>query len=182
MHLVAAAILLCPFDPPQQDFQEADRPFKLAGMLLAVEGIMTHFGDDPGFEDAPGLMGLAQLRMGEIYYYRLAGYLWDAEEENGDEVDLYAGSMGLGMDLSFGAFRDFAFDAGAGLGLLHASGERDEDTGFYFQVEATLRWKIAHGVGLRVSGMIDWVNLHFNSDDTEDFADFSVGGGVELSF
>lgn len=181
--LLAAQAL--PPTPEEYQYERRDvRPFKLAGILLDAQAIYTHFGEEPRIDDARGFMAELQLRLGEIYYYRIAGYSWDAEEDlpGGEDVDLHAGTMGLGWDWTFGAFPQFGFDMGAGIGLMRARSDRDADTGFYVQWEGAVRLRITSNFAVRVSGFMDFVNLHFNTDDTEDFVNFSLGAGLELSF
>lgn len=169
----------------EYQFEEgSERPFKLAGIVFDAQAIYTHFGAEPRLENAAGGLLEVELRLGEDYYYRLAAYGWEAEEDfaGGGDVDLTGWTVGLGWDWFFGAFRDFAFDMGGGIGILRARADDESDSGFYVQWEAALRWKVAPHLGLRVSGFADWVNLHFNTDDTEDFLNLSVGAGVEVSF
>jgi hypothetical protein len=184
---VASAILLLAGMQAREYYQEGDEPpFKLAGVLLEVEAIHTHFGDEPRLEDASGVKGELQVRLGEDYYYRVAGYGWRGTKEEdragGEDVDLWAWAVGLGMDWTFGAFEHFSLDAGGGVGILYLDAETDSEKGWFIQIEAAPRFKITDHFGLRVSGSVEFANLHFNTAETEHTENYTIGAGLEISF
>lgn len=172
--------------PGQEEYQfERDRPrFKLAGLLFGAEAVRTGFDEDLRLEDAWGLTVEAHLRLGEIYYYRFAGTWWDAEEDfaAGDDVEAEAYTAGLGMDWTFGAFPNVSFDFGGGIGLMRLRSDVDKETGFLFQLEAAVRFRFTPHVGLRLTGLADFPNLHFNTVETEHMTNLSAGAGIEITF
>jgi len=186
MMTLLAALALLQAVPGQEEYQfERERhEFKLAGLLVAAEAIRTGFDEDLRLEDAWGFTVEAHLRLGEIYYYRFAGTWWDAEDDfpSSGDVEAETYTAGLGMDWTFGAFRNFSFDLGGGVGLMRLRDDADKETGFLFQLEAAARLRLAPHVGLCLTGMADFANLHFRTAETRHMTNLSVGAGVEVSF
>ena len=161
-----------------------EQPFKLAGLLISLQTLHTDFEPDLGLDDGDGMMFEAHLRIGEIYYYRIAGCWWDTEEDlpGGRDVDIRAGVLGMGMDWLFGAFPNISLDGGAGIGLIEVDSGIRSDEGFYFQIEGALSVRPVPHIGFRFSLFGDYTNLRFNTPRTEHGLNLSVGAGLELKF
>jgi hypothetical protein len=168
----------------QAEYQEV-RTFErtpVAGLVVAAEGVAGFFDSRLDLDDALGGKLEVQLRMMEDYYIRVAGYAWDTETEAGEDVDVSAWAVGVGWDWFFGAFRDFALDAGISAGVTRIHAETEADRGFLLQAEAAWRWKVLPHLGLRVSGTLDYADLRFGTAETEHRTSFTLGAGLELRF
>ena len=168
----------------QSEFQEVrkfERP-PIAGVVLASEAVAGFFDSDLNLDNALGWKIEGQLRMMEDYYIRVAGYTWDTETGSGEDVEVDAWAVGVGWDWFFGAFRDFALDAGVSAGVTRIHGETDADRGFLLQGEAAWRWKFLPHGGLRVSGTLDYADLSYGAAETEHRLSFTLGAGLELRF
>jgi hypothetical protein len=185
MGVATAVMLLVGQEAGAQDgYRRVEEPFKLAGFLLAVERVRTSFDDDLRVENAWGLTAEAHLRLGEIYYYRFGLSAWETDEELpvGEDVDLRAYTLGIGMDWLFGAFPNFSLDAGGSVGILRIASEHESDTGWMFQIDVAARLRITPNVGLRGTLLFDFPNVHFNTDETDHMTNVSVGAGLEIGF
>ena len=159
-------------------------PFKLAGLLISAQTLRTDFDLDHGLDDSDGVMLEAHLRVGEIYYYRIAGCWWETEDDlaGGRDVDVRAGVLGMGMDWLFGAFPHVSLDGGAGIGVIEYDSGVQSDEGFYLQLEGALSLRPVPHVGFRFSLFADYTNLRFNTARTVHGLNLSMGAGVEFKF
>ncbi len=185
MSVAAAVMLLLGQETAVQgEYRTAGEPFKLAGLLLAVERVRTSFDDDLGLDSDWGLTAEAHLRLGEIYYYRFSVSAWETDGDLpvGDDVEIRSYTLGIGMDWLFGAFTNFSFDVGCSVGLMRISSDTESDRGWMFQIDAAARLRITPNIGLRATLLFDFPNLHFNTVETDHMTNVSVGAGLELSF
>ncbi|HEX7900703.1 MAG TPA: hypothetical protein VF950_23290 [Planctomycetota bacterium] len=168
----------------QAEFQEV-RDFErvpIAGIVVAVEGVAGFFDSRLDLDPALGVKAEGQIRMMKDYYIRVAGYAWDTETESGEDAEVSAWAVGVGWDWFFGAFRDFALDAGVSAGITRVHAATDADRGFLLQAEAAWRWTFLPHAGLRVSGTFDYADLSYHAAETEHRASFTLGAGLELRF
>jgi hypothetical protein len=169
----------------QEEYVHGKEPFRLMAPMVAVEAVWTSFDEDLRIEDAAGLSIQGQMRLGEDYYYRLAGTWWEETGEDfagGEDVEARKGTLGLGMDWTFGAFTNFSFDVGVGLGALWIRSDSEKDTAWLIELEAAARLKITPHVGLRLTGLLDFADVRFNSARTEHRTNASIGAGLEITF
>jgi hypothetical protein len=168
----------------QSEFQRVSEHERLpiAGFVVAGEAVAGFFDSRLDLENSVGAKLEGQIRMMEDYYIRVAGYAWETETETNEDAEVDAWVAGVGWDWFFGAFRDFALDAGVSAGVSRVHAESESDRGFLLQGEAAWRWKLLPHASLRISGTLDYVDLRYRTAETEHRTHFTLGAGLELRF